>query len=133
MPVIAIVVVAILIVGIGVGIVTFVAPRRAETVRRVREGPPTQSTTDWTHEAGDEFAGLSESARCDMVFAVAALEDERSSSLLVHALDDPAEAVSLAAAHSLAGHGRRTIVEEYLAANPGRRADRIAQALALLE
>ena|SRR5579863_3231446 len=125
--------VGVLVVGVAIGLVTFVAPRRAVVARPVREGPPTQSTTNWTHEAGDEFAGLSESARCDMVFAVAALEDERSSHLLVHALDDPAEAVSIAAAHSLAGHGRRTIVEEYLAANPGRRADRIAQALALLE
>ena len=64
---------------------------------------------------------------------VAALDDERSQKLLEHALRDPAEAVSLAAAHVLAGHGRRPVVEAYLAGQPGARADRIAQALALLD
>ena len=133
MSTIVIILVAILVIGVGIGIVALVAPRRAEAERRRREGPPLQTTTDWTHQAGDEFAGLSESARCDMVFAVAALDDERSQKLLQHALNDPAEPVSIAAAHALAGSGRRTMVQQYLAANPGLRADRIAQALALLE
>jgi hypothetical protein len=133
MSTIVIVLVAILIVGAGVGIFALVAPRRAESKARTRHGPPLQATTDWTNEVGDEFAGLSESARCDMIFAVAALEDERSNRLLMHALNDPAEAVSLAAAHALAGNGRRLVVDQYLTANPGQRADRIAQALALLE
>ena len=133
MSTIVIILVAILVIGAGIGIIAVAAPRRSAAELRKREGPPVQTTTDWTNEAGEEFAGLTESARCDMVFAVAALDDERSQRLLVHALNDPAEAVSIAAAHALAGSGRRTIVAEYLGSHPGLRADRIAQALALLE
>jgi len=125
--------VVVLIVGVAIAVYAATAPRREEAKRRTREGPPLQATTDWTNEAGAEFSGLTESARCDLVFAVAALEDERSQRLLEHALDDPAEPVALAAAHALAGSGRRTLVERYLADHPGLRADRIAQALALLE
>jgi len=127
------VLVVVLVIGIAIGVYAAIAPRREAAQRRAREGPPLQATTDWTNEAGSEFSGLSESARCDLVFAVAALEDERSQALLEHALDDPAEPVALAAAHVLAGSGRRTLVERYLAGHPGLRADRIAQALALLE
>ena len=107
---------------------------RAAAARSVtRDGPPSQATTAWTNEAGEEFAGLSESARCDLIFAVAALDDERSQNLLEYALNDPAEPVSLAAAHALAGHGRRALVDAFLSSHPGARADRIAQALALLD
>ncbi|HUA08539.1 MAG TPA: hypothetical protein VMA98_04640 [Candidatus Acidoferrales bacterium] len=123
----------VLTAGILLGLYAWLAPRRAAEAARVREGAPLQATTAWTNEAGAEFAGLSEAARCDLVFAVAALDDERSQKLLEHALDDPAEAVSLAAAHALAGHGRRSLVDAYLSSHPGARADRIAQALALLD
>ena len=126
------IVLAVILVGIGIGIVALTAPRRAEHARVLREGVPLQTTTSWTADAGDEFAGLSESARCDMIFAVAALEDERSQQLLIHALMDPAEAVSLAAAHALASTGRRAAVEAFLTEHPGARADRISQALSLL-
>jgi hypothetical protein len=123
---------AVLVIA-GIVLLVFAnrAPRR--TPEGVRTGAPVEATTAWTHDAGDEFGGLSEASRCEMVFAVAALDDERSQQLLEHALDDPAEPVSLAAAHVLAGRGHRVFVEAYLARNPGARADRIAQALALLD
>ncbi|MDE2482251.1 MAG: hypothetical protein KGN02_08670 [bacterium] len=126
--------VLVLLAGLAIGAYAYFAPRRApaEPVRRP-EGPPLQTSTAWTQEAGDEFAGLSESRRCDLVFAVAALDDERSRRLLEHALDDPADAVATAAAHALAASGRRAAVEAFLARNPGPRADRIAQTLALLD
>ena len=92
-----------------------------------------QATTAWTHEAGDEFAGLSESARCDMIFAVAALDDERSQNLLEHALNDPAEAVALAAAHALVSNGRAALVQSFLETCADQRAERIGQALSLLD
>ena len=53
----------------------------------------------WTSEAGEEFATLSEAARCDLIFAVADLQDECADGLLLHALDDPSEPVALAAAN----------------------------------
>src|SRR6185312_1571013 len=112
---ITLIVVALILVGIGIAVVAWTAPRRAERALIAREGLPLQASTGWTSGAGDEFEGLSESARCDMIFAVAALDDERSHSLLSHALRDPAEAVSLAAAHALASSGRRNLVEAFLA------------------
>lgn len=133
MSLIAIAALLALIAGILLAVYAWRAPRRVAEAQRVREGAPLQATTAWTNEAGAEFGGLSEAARCDLVFAVAALDDERSQKLLEHALNDPAEAVSLAAAHALAGHGRRALVETFLASRPGARADRIAQALALLD
>ncbi len=133
MTTITIVLLVVLIAGVGIGAYAYLAPRRAPAERAVRVTPPLTATTDWTHEAGDEFAGLSESARCDLVFAVGALEDARSQHLLEHALNDPAEAVSLAAAHALATNGRRSVVEAFLAQNPGTRADRLIQTLALLD
>lgn len=124
----------VLVAGILLGVFAWRAPRRAsEQPQEPHDSAPLQATTDWTNEAGEEFAGLSESARCDLVFAVAALDDERSQRLLEHALSDPAEAVSLAAAHALAGSGRQPAVDAFLASHPGARADRIAQALALLD
>ncbi|MGB6985051.1 MAG: hypothetical protein WBD74_03645 [Candidatus Aquilonibacter sp.] len=123
----------VLVAGMLIGLYAWRAPRRVAAARTAREGVPLQATTAWTNEAGAEFAGLSEAARCDLVFAVAALDDERSQKLLEYALNDPAEAVSLAAAHALAGHGRQGLVDAYLASHPGARADRIAQALALLD
>ena len=133
MSIIAIAAILVLIGGLALGAYAYFAPRRSVPVVRAREGEPMQVTTDWTNEAGSEFAGLSESARCDLVFAVAALEDDRSQHLLEHALSDPAEAVALAAAHALAGNGRRGYVDAYLAEHPGARADRLAQALSLLD
>jgi hypothetical protein len=130
---VTIAVILVILGGALIGAYALLAPRRAERARVQRSGEPLRATTDWTNEAGDEFGGLSESARCDMVFAVAALDDDRSQRLLEHALNDPAEAVALAAAHVLISSGRQSVVHTFLAENPGRRADRIAQTLSLLD
>ena len=127
----AIAVLSVFLIGAGIGIYAWLAPRRvAEAVT----GPPvaTRASTEWTFEAGDEFGELSEAERCDMVFAVAALDDDRAQQLLHHALSDPAETVATAAAHVLATTGRRAVVETYLAEHPGERAMRIDGVLALL-
>ena len=133
MSTVTLLIVIVLLVGIGIGAYAYFAPRRVEQRPEASVGEPLQVTTDWTKEAGDEFAGLSESRRCDLVFAVATLEDERSQRLLEFALNDPADAVATAAAHALAANGRRASVETFLARHPGPRADRIAQTLALLD
>jgi hypothetical protein len=134
MTTITVILAVVLLTGALIGAYAIFAPRRAPAALvPVKSAVPMQATTDWTSEAGEEFAGLSENARCDLVFAVAALDDERSQQLLEHALSDPSEAVSIAAAHALAGSGRRAIVERFLAEHPGLRAERINQTLALLE
>jgi hypothetical protein len=130
---VTIAIILVILVGALIGAYALLAPRRAERARVQRSGEPLRATTDWTNEAGDEFGGLSESARCDMVFAVAALDDDRSQRLLEHALNDPAEPVALAAAHVLISSGRQGMVHAFLTENPGRRADRIAQTLSLLD
>ena len=134
MATIAIVLAVILVIGAGIGVYAVLAPRKVERIDEeiVRPAQPLQASTEWTHEAGDEFAGLSEAARCDLVFAVATLDDERSRRLLEHALSDPAEAVALAAAHALATTGRAEAVRVFLDAHPGPRAERITSTLALL-
>jgi hypothetical protein len=86
----------------------------------------------WTSAAGAEFARISEAARCDLVFAVASLDDERSLRMLEGALDDPSETVALAAAHALNGRECGALVAHYLAAHRGERARRIAATLELL-
>ncbi len=123
------------VLGIALGIYAVVAPRPSTnepTLLDQVDLAPLLATSEWTNEAGREFAGLSESARCDLVFAVAALDDERSSNLLEVALQDPNEAVALAAAHALAGSGRAAAVERFLAQHPGDRAERIVSTLSLL-
>jgi hypothetical protein len=134
MSVLTVALVVVVLAGLlGVGYAMF-APRRKAV--RLQADPPNREPllvdTGWTNGAGGEFSGLSESARCDMIFAVADLGDDRSFALLEHALDDPSEAVALAAAHALATRGSTGVVERYLAAHPGERAQRIAGTLALL-
>jgi hypothetical protein len=131
--VIAGIIVAVLVLGVAVAAYAIFAPRRKAVHVPEPQRRPLTAPTGWTRDAGDEFAGLSEPARCDMIFAVAALDDERSLALLEHALADPAEPVAIAAAHALATHGRTDAVERFLSANPGERADRIAATLALLQ
>ena len=133
MNVVVVGLVLVLLAGIALGIYAWRAPRREPAAAVKPAAPQLHMTTDWTHEAGDEFAGLSEPARCDLVFAVATLDDERSRRLLEHALSDPAEAVALAAAHALASSGRSDVVEAFLARHPGPRADRLSDTLALLD
>jgi HEAT repeat protein len=106
----------------------FVAFRRRRPATRV-----TVAHQPWTDSAGEEFAGLSEAARCDMAFALSALDDAASLNVLERALLDPSETVALAAAHALARRGQRHLLEAHFAAHPGDRARRLQHALALLD
>jgi len=80
----------------------------------------------------DKFGSLSNAERCDFIFAIAALDDPSSLRLLERALDDPCEAVALAAAHALTTAGSTTQLERFFAEHPGGRTDRIAASLELL-
>jgi HEAT repeat protein len=138
MTVVLAILILIFVAGIALGLYAWLAPRPAavEKTPAATPAPPRETwtaTTDWTTQAGDEFAGLSESARCDLIFAVEDLQDERSQQLLLHALDDPSEAVVLAAAHALARRGQGEAVQAYAQQHPGERAERIVQTLALME
>lgn len=124
----------LLVIGIAIGVYAWLAPRAAEPAHEPpADLEPWQASTDWTTQAGAEFAGLSESARCDLIFAVSDLVDDRSQRLLLHALDDPSDAVALAAAHALARRGSRDIVTGYAQEHPGERAQRIVETLSLLQ
>jgi hypothetical protein len=123
------VIVAIVAVAVAfVALVAILTMRASRRPARVPEPP----AAGWTHAAGDDFTDLPEAARCDMVFAMAALDDDASRSVLERALDDPSETVALAAAHALANRGQGVLLERHFAANPGERATRIAETLALL-
>lgn len=130
-----IVLAAVFVIGVAIGLYAWLAPRAPEPAqaRPKQQLEPWHASTDWTTQAGSEFAGLSESARCDLIFAVADLNDERSQQLLVHALDDPSDTVALAAAHALAQRGSTAAVSDYAQLHPGERAQRIVQTLALLQ
>ena len=80
----------------------------------------------------DEFDALSEPERVDLVFALGALGDESAIERLVRALDDPSEAVALAAARALANAGDAARVERFFAQPRSERAARIAENLELL-
>lgn len=136
MSALGVILLVVFLIGAALGIYAIFAPRRRAArgqPEAQRFAEPEAETTDWTSEAGDEFSGLSESARCEMIFAVATLDHERPQRLLEYALGDPSETVALAAAHALARNGRKAIVERYLESHPGERAGRIAQTLALLD
>jgi hypothetical protein len=134
---IVLVVLALLfLIGAAIGAYALLAPRAGAPADPPAPPPPLEpwtATTDWTSEAGAEFGGLSESARCDLIFAVADLDDGRSRGLLTHALDDPSDAVALAAAHALMRRGESQAVNEYTERHPGARSERLAGALELLE
>lgn len=123
--------------GVAVGLYAMFAPRAQTPIQTAPEAPhevvpQPAAAADWTTEAGDEFAGLPEAARCDLIFAVCDLRDDRSHQLLVHALDDPSDAVALAAAHVLAQRGCSDAVDAYAQQHPGERAQRLIETLALL-
>ena len=122
-------IVAIVVVALAAGAAIFLYVTRA---RRT----PVATLPDrphWTDAAGAGFAELSESGRCDMIFALAVLEDSDSLALIEGALDDPSDTVALAAAHALAARGEPDRLQRYFAAHPGHRAARIAHTLALLD
>ncbi|HEY1429864.1 MAG TPA: hypothetical protein VGF18_09845 [Candidatus Tumulicola sp.] len=87
------------------------------------------ATANW---AGDEYAGLSEAARCDLIFAVQELPGEERTAMLAGALNDPSETVALAAAKALSARGERALVDRYFDAHPGARTDRVRDDLSLL-
>lgn len=121
------------VIGAAVGIYALVAPRRnAEPERVEARRADLQVETAFNESTAAEFGSLPEAARCDMIFAVSALDDDRSAQLLEHALSDPSETVALAAARALKERGRSDAVDEYLACHPGERAERIAHTLSLL-
>lgn len=134
MIVIAAVLALVFVAGLILGVYAWLAPRAPAPVEAPRAPiEPWKTSTQWTTEAGAEFAGLSESARCDLVFAVVDLEDDRSQQLLAHALDDPSDAVALAAAHALMRRGEAQAVSEYALRHPGERSERLARTLELLD
>jgi hypothetical protein len=123
----------VFIAGVVIGGYALLAPRAVQRVEQpLPPLDPWKPTSEWTTEAGAEFAGLAESARCDLIFAVSGLQDERSQRLLVHALDDPSDAVALAAAHALARRGDSAAVDDYVVRHPGERSERLARTLELL-
>ena len=82
--------VIVLVAGAALGLYALMAPRRKAPERvRAPDRDALQTPTGWTDAAGAEFGALAEPARCDMIFAVAALDDDRSLQLLEYALDDP--------------------------------------------
>lgn len=122
----------IFLLGCAAAIYAWRAPRAPRPEEPTKPSARWTASTDWTKDAGAEFSGLSETARCDLIFAVSDLDDERSRHLLEHALDDPAESVLLAAAHALVRRGDAPLVEEYAREHPGERAQRMLQALTVL-
>ncbi|MBV8118214.1 MAG: hypothetical protein JOZ01_09560 [Candidatus Eremiobacteraeota bacterium] len=106
--------------------------RKPPNVRALAVAPPAHSG-DWTAQAGEEFASLPEAARCDLVFALSDLDDDRAQRVLVQALNDPSETVALAAAHALKRRGCADVVQRYAADHPGERAQRMLDTLALLD
>lgn len=132
----ALVIVLLIIIAIAVcvGLYAWLSPeRKAIELPEPPPNEPWKPDTAWTAQAGDEFATLSEAARCDLVFAVADLHDERADGLLEHALDDPSEAVALAAAHVLEKRGASDRVRAHVKRHPGERAERIEETLSLLQ
>jgi hypothetical protein len=125
MPMALIATLVLLVAGAAIAAMLFA--RRRPSARA-----PVVEEHDWTAGAGAEFAHLSEADRCDLVFAVAALEDPQSQRLLAEALDDPSEAVALAAARAMASRGRQEELERYFA-RPGERSRRIAATLELMQ
>ena len=124
--------IVVFLLGLGVGIYALIAPRRArERVQKASRAPLAMDTS-FNEATAAEFSSLGEAARCDMIFAVSALDDERSAALLEYALDDPSEAVVLAAARGLRERGRAPTVDAFLERHPGERAERIAKTLTLL-
>lgn len=92
-----------------------------------------QIAAEVTEPSGDgEFADLSEAERCDYVFALGALDGSANLQRLLRAMDDPSEAVAIAAARTLILAGRRDEVDSALAQRSGERAARIVSALDLL-
>lgn len=105
-----------LLVVIAVALAIVLRRRRAA----VYALPP--PTVNWLAPIGEDFTALSEAERCDLIFAVAALEDDSSEALLARALGDPSEGVAFAAAHALVRRGGPETLERHLAECASERA-----------
>lgn len=124
----------VFVAGAAVAGYAFLVPRKVPVPVETSSTPEAlPAKSDWASEVGDEFATLSESARCDFVFAIATLDDDNSHRLLVHALGDPSDAVALAAAHALARSGRIDEVRTFANERAGPRAAALLRTLALLD
>lgn len=124
---------ALILLIAGLALIAYVLPSRRRTRVPLRNDPrDLDQGAAWTKQAGEELGELSESARCDLVFAVGELDDDSSRRMLVNALADPSSAVSLAAAHALARQGHVTDVQAYAAAVPGERSKELLELLSLI-
>lgn len=106
---------ALIVAGLAIGAYAAFAPRRpAVATAASQPGAPAQ---------------LSEAQRVDAVLATGSLESDDATAYLVAALDDPSEAVALAAAHALAGSGRGDALRRHLESRPGERSERLADTI----
>jgi len=123
----------LLIAVLGVIYILFVMRRRAEPPAHSGVlAPQSALRTDWIKDAGEDLGDLNEPARCDLVFAAGQLGDERSHRLLVNALADPSDTVSLAAAHALARAGHTEDVQNYAARADSERSKELLELLSLM-
>jgi len=108
--------VILLLLALLVALLVVVAIASVMVLRRRRTDvyalPPPAAT--WVTPVGEDFGTLSEAERCDLIFAIAALEDDTSEALLARALGDASEGVALAAAHALARRGGVETLERHL-------------------
>jgi hypothetical protein len=121
-----------LIAGIALFAYLFFSRRRSR-IELAHSGPPVTRAVEWTRQAGDDLGELNEPARCDLVFAIAELDDDRSRALLIDALADPSSTVSLAAAHALARKGHGSDVQLYASKANGERSKELLELLSLID
>lgn len=113
----------LLAAGLAAGAYALFAPAKTPAVEPAPGRPAADPAPGWADAAGAEFDTLSESARCDFIFALGALPDDRARGILMRALDDRSEAVALAAAHVLLRSDGIDAVRQHVASqDPVRRA-----------
>lgn len=118
----------IFVAGLAAGAYAIFAPKKSPAPVPVPVAAPEAAIA--APEA--EFDSLGDSARCDFIFGISVLEDERTRSLLFHALDDRSEAVALAAAHVLARSGNIDEVRRHVATQDPSRRDALMQLLSVM-
>ena len=132
------VLIALLIIGIALGAYALFAPHRAKPVPADAANSDVETNANGVSNAHafpdppSALAGLSEAERCEVVFAMATLDDDESREHVRTALNDPSETVALAAAHALASSGHIAAVNAYAQANPGPRSQKLLDTIALL-
>lgn len=137
MSTLVIVLLAAFAVGLaGLAYAAFAPKRVPEEALAAAPAPATPAgvtgASSWTDSALREFDALGDAARCDFVFAVGALPDERTRRILLHALDDRSEAVALAAAHVLARAGALDDVRRAVAHQDPARREALMQLLSVI-